>query len=173
MRSLFPTSQFPRLSAHRLSSLVPDLTSRGPIKLNPRIRLRRCYVTLASSQRTTALDPGPKWRSCRANILGAAASFVCRARARVHLKRQPDRETLDLIVTRRQLTALRSQHSDNLSIASLLNRFLVKVAFLSEPDNLAHEQHLRAEFVKTLKKVEAIASRKPATNRSSVKKPSK
>lgn len=74
---------------------------------------------------------------------------------------------------RRQLTALRSQHSDNLSIASLLNRFLVKVAFLSEADNLAHEQHLRAEFVKTLKKVEAIASRKPATNRSSVKKPSK
>ncbi|MDA9476895.1 hypothetical protein XI03_20875 [Bradyrhizobium sp. CCBAU 65884] len=60
---------------------------------------------------------------------------------------------------RRQLTALRSQHSDNLAIASLLNRFLVKVAFLTEPTDLAHEQYLRSEFERTLTKVKEIAAR--------------
>lgn len=173
MRSLFPTSQFPRLGAHRLSSLVPDLTSHGPIKLNPRIRLRRCYVTLASSQRTLPLIRVPSGEAVAPIYSARRPRLFAELSREFHLKTQPDHETLDLIEMRRQLTALRSQHSDNLSIASLLNRFLVKVAFLSEPGNLAHEQHLRAEFVKTLKKVDAIASREPTTNRSSIKKPSK
>ncbi|OPY94430.1 hypothetical protein A5906_14025 [Bradyrhizobium sacchari] len=73
---------------------------------------------------------------------------------------------------RRQLTALRSQHLDNLAIASLLNRFLVKVAFLSEPKDQDHERYLRSEFVQTLKKVEAMISRKPAAERSALTKPS-
>lgn len=60
---------------------------------------------------------------------------------------------------RRHMTALRSQHSDNLLITSRLNRFLVKIAFLSEPKDAAHEQHLRFEFVRTLQSVEAIVSR--------------
>lgn len=90
-----------------------------------------------------------------------------------HLKRQSDRETLDLMAMRRQLTALRSQYSDNLAIASLLNRFLVKVAFLSEPKDRDHEQYLRSEFAETLEKVEAITSRKPAAKRSAPTKPSK
>jgi hypothetical protein len=47
----------------------------------------------------------------------------------VSLKNQPDHESLDLVEMRRQLPALRSQHSDNLRIASLLNRFLVKIVF--------------------------------------------
>lgn len=72
------------------------------------------------------------------------------------MKSQSDRETVDLIEMRRQLTTLRSQYSDNLRIASLLNHFLVKIAFLSE-------QRLRSQFLETLKKVEAIASHKPAT----------
>lgn len=173
MRSLFPTSQFPRLSAPRSSSLVPDLTSRGQIKLNPRIRLRRCHVTLASSHRILPLIRVPSGEAVAPIYSARRPRLFAELSREFHLKRQLDRETLDLIEMRRQLTALRSQHSDNLSIASLLNRFLVKVAFLSEPGNLAREQHLRAEFVKTLKKVEAIASRKPGTNRSSVKKPSK
>ncbi|WP_342739730.1 hypothetical protein [Bradyrhizobium sp. B117] len=80
------------------------------------------------------------------------------------MKQQSD-YGLDLIEMRRQLTALRSQHSDDLAIASLLNRFLVKVAFLSEPKDREHEQYLRAEFAETLKKVEAIISRKPAVKR--------
>ena len=87
------------------------------------------------------------------------------------MKRPSDREPLDLIEMRRQLTALRSQHSDNLAIASLLNRFLVKVAFLSEPKDPEHEQYLRSEFAQTLKKVEAITSL-PAKG-SAVTKPSK
>ncbi|PDT66351.1 hypothetical protein CO683_28635 [Bradyrhizobium ottawaense] len=75
------------------------------------------------------------------------------------MKRRSDSAPLDLIEMRRQLTAMRSQHSDNLAIASLLNRFLVKVAFLSEPKDAAHAQHLRSEFARTLRSVEGIASR--------------
>jgi hypothetical protein len=91
-----------------------------------------------------------------------------------HLKRHSSRETLDLIEMRRQLTVLRSRHSDNLLIASLLNHFIVKIAFLSEPKDPGHEQHLRSEFVQTMKKVEAITtSRRPTTKRSAVTKPSK
>ncbi len=89
------------------------------------------------------------------------------------MKKQPDHEQLDLMEMRRQLTALRSQHSDNLAIASLLNRFLVKIAFLSEPTDPKHEQYLRSEFAETLKKVKAIISRNPAAKRPAVIKPSK
>lgn len=89
------------------------------------------------------------------------------------MKKQPDGETLDLIEMRRQLTALRSQHSEDLAIASLLNRFLVKVAFLSEPKDLDHQRYLRSEFAETLKKVEAIISRKRAAKRPAATKPSK
>jgi hypothetical protein len=60
---------------------------------------------------------------------------------------------------RRQLTALRSKHSDNLLIASLLNRFLVKVAFLAEPTDPSQEQYRRSEFERTLMKVREIAAR--------------
>lgn len=66
---------------------------------------------------------------------------------------------LDLIEMRKQIAALRSQHSDNLLVASTLNRFLVKTAFLTEPRDDAHERYIREEFARTLKKVEAIVSR--------------
>ncbi|MCK1554449.1 hypothetical protein IVB11_36705 [Bradyrhizobium sp. 177] len=75
------------------------------------------------------------------------------------MKEQPDHETLDLIEMRRQLTALRSQHSDNLRVASLLNRLLVKVAFLTAPTDLAHDQYLRSEFERTLARVKEIGAR--------------
>ncbi|MGY3239397.1 hypothetical protein ACVWZ4_007166 [Bradyrhizobium sp. USDA 4472] len=75
------------------------------------------------------------------------------------MKKQTDHETLDLIEMRRQLTALRSRHSDNLPIVSVLNRFLVKVAFLTEPADLAHEQYLRSEFERTLTRVQEICAR--------------
>lgn len=81
------------------------------------------------------------------------------------MKQQSDGGKLDLIEMRRQLTVLRSQHSENLAIASLLNRFLVKVAFLSEPTDPKHEQHLQSEFAQTLKKVEAITSRRSLAKR--------
>jgi hypothetical protein len=83
---------------------------------------------------------------------------------------QPDHEMLDLIEMRRQLTALRSHHSDNFLITSLLNRFLVTIAFLSEPTDAAHAQHLRSEFARTLRSVEAIASRSRSAKQSGVVK---
>ncbi|TFW58179.1 hypothetical protein CT676_26525 [Bradyrhizobium sp. MOS001] len=72
---------------------------------------------------------------------------------------EPDDDPLDLIEMRRQITALRSQHSDNLPVTAILNRFLVKTAFLSEPKDAAHVQHLRSEFTRTLRSVEATVSR--------------
>jgi hypothetical protein len=75
------------------------------------------------------------------------------------LANKPDDDRLDLVEMRRQITNLRSQHSDNLLVTSRLNRFLVKIAFLSEPKDAAHEQHLRFEFVRTLQAVEGIVSR--------------
>ncbi|MCP3397796.1 MULTISPECIES: hypothetical protein [unclassified Bradyrhizobium] len=75
------------------------------------------------------------------------------------MKEQPHHETIDLIEMRRQLTALRSQHSDNLQIASLLNRFLVTIAFLAAPTDLAHEQYLRSEFERALQRVKEISAR--------------
>ena len=75
------------------------------------------------------------------------------------MREQPDHETLDLVEMRRQLTALRSKHSDNLLITSLLNRFFVKVAFLVKPTDLTHEQYLKSEFERTLIKVRGIVER--------------
>jgi hypothetical protein len=75
------------------------------------------------------------------------------------LEEQPDHEALDLVEIRRQLTALRSQHSDKLQIATLLNRLLVKIAFLSEPTDLAHAEYLRLEIEKTFAKVKEISAR--------------
>lgn len=75
------------------------------------------------------------------------------------MKKQPDHEPLDLVEMRRQLTALRSQHSDNLGIATLLNRLLVKIAFLTEPTDLAHAEYLRSEIERTFAKVKEICAR--------------
>ena len=79
------------------------------------------------------------------------------------MREQPDHETLDLVEMRRQLTALRSKHSDNLLITSLLNRFFVKVAFLVKPTDLTHEQYLKSEFERTLIKVKEIAARRKSS----------
>jgi hypothetical protein len=70
----------------------------------------------------------------------------------------PRAEPLDLIEIRRQLTALRSRHSDNPHITALLNDLLVKLVFLIEPQDRAHEQRLRAAILRTFETVERIAS---------------
>lgn len=54
---------------------------------------------------------------------------------------------------------LRPQHSYNLLIASLLNRLLVKVAFLTAPTGLAHEQYLQSEFERALARIKEIGAR--------------
>ncbi|KGT73771.1 hypothetical protein MA20_41950 [Bradyrhizobium japonicum] len=89
------------------------------------------------------------------------------------MKRQSDSGALDLLEMRRQLTALRSRYSENLLVASLLNRFLVKIALLSEPNDDEHGQHLQSEFAQTLKKVDTITSDKPTAKRPTATKPSK
>jgi len=81
------------------------------------------------------------------------------------LANKPDGDLFDLVEMRRQITNLRSQHSDNLLVTSRLNRFLVKIAVLSEPKNAAHEQHLKHEFVRTLRSVEEMVSRGRSTKR--------
>ncbi|TYL99682.1 hypothetical protein FXB40_02305 [Bradyrhizobium rifense] len=82
----------------------------------------------------------------------------------------PDDDRLDLVEMRRQITNLRSQHSDNLLVTSRLNRFLVKIAFLSEPKDAAHVRHIRSEFARTLRGVEEMVSRSRSTKRPGIVK---
>jgi len=86
------------------------------------------------------------------------------------LANKPDDDRFDLVEMRRQITNLRSQHSDNLLVTSRLNRFFVKIAFLSEPKDAAHAQHLRSEFARTLQGIETIVTRRPSAKRSGIVK---
>ena len=86
-------------------------------------------------------------------------------RYELHLANKPDDDRFDLVEIRRQITNLRSQHSDNLLVTSRLNRFLVKIAFLSEPNDAAHVRHIRSEFDRTLRNVEEMVSRSRSTKR--------
>jgi hypothetical protein len=79
----------------------------------------------------------------------------------IAMNSEPRVQPLDLIEVRRQLTALRSLHSDDRLITTLLNRLLVKIAYLSEPKNRAHERQLRRAIIRTMDEVEAITSRRP------------
>ncbi|BAR53475.1 hypothetical protein ACVIWV_001941 [Bradyrhizobium diazoefficiens] len=81
------------------------------------------------------------------------------------MKRPSKHETLDLGEIRRQITALRSRHSENLRITYLLNRLLIKIAYLSEPESAAHAEQLREAFARTIADIE-----KRVTN--DVRKPS-
>jgi hypothetical protein len=73
-------------------------------------------------------------------------------------------QPLDLIEVRRQLTALRSLHSNDRRITTLLNRLLVKIAYLSEPKSRTHERQLRQATIRTMDEVEAITSDTVETN---------
>jgi hypothetical protein len=68
---------------------------------------------------------------------------------------------LDLVEMRRTITALRSQHSDSPLLTSLLNRFFVKVAFLSEVRDARHAEVLRSKFACMLQRVEEISKGGP------------
>ncbi|MDH2357764.1 hypothetical protein QCM80_45795 [Bradyrhizobium sp. SSUT112] len=81
------------------------------------------------------------------------------------LKRPSKHETLDLIEMRRQITALRSQHSENLRITYLLNRLLIKMAYLSEPESAAHAQQLREAFARTMTDIEKHFEQRPQAAR--------
>lgn len=133
---------------------VPDLTRSRYIKLNSRLRLQPYLQLLTFGHRTLPRPGPPKVKSSR-QYIRRDASFD---HGPFQLEEQPDHDRLDLVEMRRQLTALRSQYSDNLQFASLLNRLLVKVAFLTEPTDLAHERYLQSEFERTLAKVKQIAA---------------
>ncbi|MGY4408703.1 hypothetical protein ACVWW4_000439 [Bradyrhizobium sp. LB7.1] len=92
----------------------------------------------------------------RVNIFGAAPCLIT---GRFTWKSNRTTKRLISSKMRRQLTALRSQHSDNLRIATLLNRLLVKIAFLTEPKDLANAKYLRSEIEKTFAKVKEISAR--------------
>ena len=80
------------------------------------------------------------------------------------MAKQPDHEPLDLVEMRRQITALRSRHSDNDRVTYLLNRLLIKIAYLTEPESTAHAEWLRDAFERTVEEVEKILAqnaRKP------------
>jgi len=66
------------------------------------------------------------------------------------LKRPSKHETLDLVEIRRQITALRSRHSENLRITHLLNKLFINIAYLSEPESAAHAKQLREAFARTM-----------------------
>jgi hypothetical protein len=65
---------------------------------------------------------------------------------------------LDLPELRRQLVALRSRHSHKKRATTLINRLLVKIAYLHEPENKAHERRLQSLIAKTIQTVEEIDS---------------
>jgi len=72
------------------------------------------------------------------------------------LAKQPHHEPLDLVEMRRQIVSVRSRHSDNLRITYLLNRLLIKIAYLVEPASPAHAEQLREAFTRTMSDVESI-----------------
>jgi len=154
---------------------IPKLTRRGIVKLNLHLRLNRGDIAIACRLRILPF-PGRPLAKPRVTILGASASFGCAQPREFYLAKQSDRKNIDLIEMRRQLTALRSQHAEDVLVTSILNRFIVKVAFLLEPKDLKHAQLLQSEFSKTLEKVKAINSRKverhglPVTSQTSNRK---
>lgn len=115
---------------------------------------------LRTGHRPVRVRPGePSRRHTR------RVGFVRWPHASIILKRPSKHETLDLGEMRRQITALQSRHSENLRITYLLNRLLIKIAYLSEPESAAHAEQLRAAFANTMADIE-----KRVTN--NVRKPS-
>ncbi|MDH2357634.1 hypothetical protein QCM80_45000 [Bradyrhizobium sp. SSUT112] len=70
------------------------------------------------------------------------------------MKRPSKHEALDLAEMRRQITALRSRHSENLRITYLLNRLLIKAADLSEPESAAHAKQLGEACARTMANIQ-------------------
>ncbi|MET4037754.1 hypothetical protein ABIC08_008447 [Bradyrhizobium sp. RT9b] len=86
--------------------------------------------------------------------------FVCPAtRASVILKRPSKHKTLDLVEMRRQIIALRTRHSDNSRVTYLLNRLLIKTAYLTEAESAAQAMRLCDAFTETMADVEKIITK--------------
>jgi len=66
---------------------------------------------------------------------------------------------LDLLESRRQLIAMRTQHAQNRSVTRRINRLLVELAYLCEPCDRVQEKRLMRMFDNTIRVVERIASK--------------
>jgi hypothetical protein len=53
---------------------------------------------------------------------------------------------------------LRSRHSHQVHVTILINKVFAKIAHLREPENSAHEKHLRNLITRTVHAVESITS---------------
>jgi hypothetical protein len=74
------------------------------------------------------------------------------------MTRKPAPAQLDLLDLRRQLVEMRSLHSGDPRITTAINRLISKLAHLSEPEDLRHEDRLRRSVARTIEKVETIIS---------------
>ena len=66
--------------------------------------------------------------------------------------------TLDLMEIRRQLTVMRSLHSQDQRITHEINNLIRKLAHLHQPKNRRHEESLRRIISRTVKRVDDILS---------------
>jgi hypothetical protein len=64
-----------------------------------------------------------------------------------------------LMAARQRLVAVRSLHSENPRITTLINRLMGRLFYLKEPENGKHEEHLRKIITETIERAEQIASR--------------
>jgi hypothetical protein len=78
-----------------------------------------------------------------------------------HMKNFHFDTPLDLIEVRRQLTAMRSLHSNDPRITTAINRLLGKLAHLNQPENRRHEEQLLKIIAKTLQHIDEILSNGP------------
>jgi hypothetical protein len=67
---------------------------------------------------------------------------------------------LDLIEVRRQLIAMRSQHSQNLGVTRRINKLLGQLAYLRQPSDRAHEKRIVRMVANAIRTVERILSEK-------------
>jgi hypothetical protein len=65
---------------------------------------------------------------------------------------------LDLTEARRRLVAMRSSHSENRQITTMINRLMGRLAHLNEPKNQKHEEYLRKIITEMMERAGQIAS---------------
>jgi hypothetical protein len=73
---------------------------------------------------------------------------------------------LDLMEVRRQLIAVRSQHSDDRQVTRVINNLIRKLAHLHAAENRRHEESLSRIIAKTVQRIEQILAARSSDERS-------